>query len=170
MAIILPVKGIIPKFDRSCFIAQNATLVGDLVLKNNCSVWFNAVIRADVNKIRIGQFTNIQDGAVIHCTYKKTSTEIGDFVSIGHNAIVHGCTIHNHVLVGMGAIVMDKAVIEPFVIIAAGAIVLENTVCETGSIYAGVPARKVKTLSSDQIASLKQLPLNYVEYASWFEK
>lgn len=169
MALILPVKGISPVIGEACFIADNATLVGDLVIQDHCSIWFNAVIRADVNQIRIGQYTNIQDGVVIHCTYKKTATHIGNYVSIGHNALVHGCQIQDHVLIGMGAIVMDHAVVEPFVIIAAGAVVLEHTHCESGYLYAGIPAKKIKPLSSDQREMLEQLPHNYVHYASWFD-
>jgi len=168
MPVILPVKGIAPKWGNDCFIAENCTIVGDVTLGNNCSVWFNAVIRGDVHFIRIGNNTNIQDGAVIHCTYLKASTDIGNNVSIGHNALVHGCTLKDHVLIGMGAIVMDHAVIEEFVIIAAGAVVLENTICESGFLYAGMPARKIKPLTEAQIEMLKKLPDNYVMYSSWF--
>ena len=169
MPLILPVKGIHPTLPDSCFIAENATIVGDVTLGAKCSVWFNAVIRGDVNFIKIGDFTNIQDGVVIHCTYQKAGTTIGNYVSIGHNALVHGCTIQDHVLIGMAAIVMDYAIVEEFVIIAAGAIVLENTVCESGYIYAGIPAKKIKPISDDQREMLKQLPHNYVLYSSWFE-
>lgn len=169
MPVILPVKGMSPIFPDSCFIAENATIVGDVVMGEKCSVWFNAVIRGDVNSIRIGDYTNIQDGVVIHCTYKKASTTIGSNVSIGHNALVHGCILHDHVLIGMAAIVMDHAIVEEFVIIAAGAIVLENSICESGYIYAGIPAKKIKPISDEQRAMLTQLPNNYVMYASWFE-
>ena len=169
MPIILPVEGVHPIIHESCFIAENATIVGDVVIEENCSIWFNAVIRGDVNSIRIGQYTNIQDGAVIHCTYKKASTTIGNYVSIGHNALVHGCILKDNVLIGMGAIVMDDAVVEEFVIIAAGAVVLENTVCESGYIYAGIPAKKIKAISIEQREMLKQLPHNYVMYSKWFE-
>ncbi|GEO03895.1 gamma carbonic anhydrase family protein [Adhaeribacter aerolatus] len=168
MALLLPVKDIYPQLGENCFIAPNATIVGDVTLGNDCSVWFNAVIRGDVNSIRIGNKTNIQDGAVIHCTYQKAATVIGDNVSIGHNAIVHGCTVHDNVLIGMGAIVMDKAVVESNCIVAAGAIVLENTVCEAGYIYAGIPAKKVKQLSPEQINNLAKTADNYVMYGSWF--
>lgn len=168
MAIILPVKGIHPKFGSNCFIAPNATIVGSAKMGDNCSVWFNAVIRADVNNITIGDDTNIQDGAVIHATYLKAVTVIGDRVSIGHNAIVHGCTLKNHVLVGMGAIVMDNAIVEDYTIIAAGSVVLENTVCESGYIYAGTPAKKIKPISEEQRALLNKLPDNYIMYADWF--
>ena len=167
-ATILPVKGIEPKIDSSCYLAPNCTVVGDVVLGNNCSVWFQAVIRGDVNFIRIGSYTNIQDGVVIHCTYKMNGTEIGSFVNIGHNAIVHGCTIEDYVLIGMGAIIMDRAVVESHVIIAAGSVVLENAICESGYLYAGVPAKKIKPLTPDQLDLLKKLPHNYVKYSSWF--
>lgn len=168
MPVILPVKGVYPEISSDCFIAENATIVGDVVIGEKCSVWFNAVIRGDVHFIRIGDYTNIQDGAVIHCTYKKAPTVIGNYVNIGHQAMVHGCTVKNHVLIGMGAIVMDHAIVEDYVIIAAGAVVLENAVCESGFLYAGVPAKKIKALSDEQISMLKQLPHNYVMYASWF--
>jgi carbonic anhydrase/acetyltransferase-like protein (isoleucine patch superfamily) len=168
MPLILPVKGIFPKMGENCFIAENSTIVGDVTMGNHCSVWFNAVIRGDVNYITIGDNTNIQDGAVIHCTYLKAATIIGKNVSIGHNALVHGCTLQDHVLIGMGAIVMDYAIVEEFCIIAAGAIVLENTVCESGFLYAGIPARKIKPLTDEQIALLKKLPENYKMYSNWF--
>ena len=169
MPIILPVKGVLPQIAASCFIAQNATIVGDVIVGDHSSVWFNAVVRGDVNSIRIGKYTNIQDGAVIHCTYLTAATEVGDYVNIGHQAMVHGCTVKDHVLIGMGAIVMDHAVVEEYVIIAAGAVVLENTRCESGYLYAGVPAKKIKALTSEQKAMLDKLPHNYVMYASWFE-
>ena len=168
MPIILPVKNIYPKWGEDCFIAPNATIVGDVVMGNNCSIWFNAVIRGDVNAIIIGNESNIQDGAVIHATYLKASTYIGNRVSVGHNAIVHGCTVRDNVLIGMGAIVMDNAVVEEFCIIAAGAVVLENTICETGFLYAGTPARKIKPITDEQRALLTKLPDNYIMYAGWF--
>ena len=168
MAIILPVKGIHPKWGSNCFIAPNATVVGSVRMGDNCSVWFNAVIRADVNDITIGNNTNIQDGAVIHATYLKAATLIGDCVSIGHNAIVHGCILRNNVLVGMGAIVMDNAVVEEYTIIAAGSVVLENTICVSGFIYAGTPAKKIKPITDEQRALLNKLPDNYIMYADWF--
>lgn len=168
MPLILPVKGVYPKIGKDCFLAENSTIVGDVTMGNNCSVWFSAVIRGDVNFIKIGDNTNIQDGAVIHCTYLKAPTIIGNNVSIGHNALVHGCILQDHVLVGMGAIVMDHAIVEEFCIIAAGAIVLENTKCESGFLYAGIPARKIKPLSEEQIALLKKLPENYKMYSNWF--
>jgi carbonic anhydrase/acetyltransferase-like protein (isoleucine patch superfamily) len=169
MPLILPVKDKSPSWGSDCFIAENATIVGDVVMGDNCSVWFNAVVRGDVNYIKVGNNTNIQDGAVIHCTYQQAGTDIGNNVSIGHNALVHGCVLKDHVLVGMGAIVMDRAVVEEFVIIAAGAIVLENTVCESGYLYAGIPAKKIKPLTDEQRAMLKRLPNNYVMYSEWFK-
>ena len=167
MPLILPIKGVSPKLGADCFVAENATIVGDVVLGDTCTVWFNAVIRGDVNAIRIGNKTNIQDGAVIHCTYQKAATTIGNNVSVGHNAIVHGCTVQDNVLIGMGAIVMDNAVVQEHCIVAAGSVVLENTICESGYIYAGVPAKKVKALSPEQIAGMAKTADNYVLYASW---
>jgi len=168
MALILPVKDTHPTIATSCFVAPNATIVGDVEIGEHCSVWFNAVIRGDVNSVNIGNYTNIQDGAVIHCTYQTAATNIRSYVNIGHQALVHGCTVHERVLVGMGAIVMDHAVIEPYVVIAAGAVVLEHTRCESGYLYAGVPARKVKPLSAEQRKLLDELPERYVMYSSWF--
>jgi len=169
MALILPVEDKHPVFGDNCFLAPNATVVGDVVMGNDCSVWFNAVVRGDVNFIRIGNRVNIQDGACIHATYQKCGTTIGDNVSIGHHAIVHGCTLHDNVLIGMGAIVMDQAVVHSNTIIAAGAVVLENTICEPGSIYAGVPAKKVKDISQELIhGEINRIAGNYVRYADWF--
>jgi carbonic anhydrase/acetyltransferase-like protein (isoleucine patch superfamily) len=169
MPLILPVKDKTPSWGQDCFIAENATIVGDVVMGDNCSVWFNAVIRGDVNYIRIGNNSNIQDGAVIHCTYNGAATDIGNYVSIGHNALVHGCTLKDHTLVGMGAIVMDNCVIEEYVIIGAGSVVLERTVCESGYLYAGTPAKKIKPLTEEQRAMLDKLPDNYVMYSGWFK-
>ena len=169
MPIILPVKGVLPIFGTNCFIAPNATIVGDVVIGDQCSVWFNAVLRGDVNIIRLGNKVNVQDGAVIHCTYEKAATIIGNNVSIGHNAIVHGCVIHDNVLIGMGAIVMDNAVVGSNSIIAAGAEVLENTQIEPGSMYAGVPAKKVKDISPEMISGeINRIADNYVMYSGWF--
>jgi carbonic anhydrase/acetyltransferase-like protein (isoleucine patch superfamily) len=167
--IILPVRDVHPRFGSGCFLAPNATVVGDVVCGADCTFWFNSVVRGDVNSIRIGTKTNIQDGAVIHCTYQKAETVIGDEVSIGHNAIVHGCTIGNRVLVGMGAIVMDHAVVGDGCIIAAGAIVLENTECEPGWLYAGIPARKIKPVTEAQREGMIRTADNYVLYSSWFK-
>jgi carbonic anhydrase/acetyltransferase-like protein (isoleucine patch superfamily) len=169
MPLILPVKDKSPIWGRDCFIAENATIVGDVTMGDKCSVWFNAVIRGDVHYIKIGNNTNIQDGAVIHATYLRAPTNIGNYVSIGHNALVHGCTLHDHVLIGMGAIVMDHVVVEEFVIIGAGSVVLEKTICESGYIYAGTPAKKIKALTDEQKQMLRQLPDNYIMYSGWFK-
>ena len=171
MALIKEVLGIAPKFGKEIFLAQNATIVGQVEMGDFCSVWFNAVIRGDVNFIKIGNKVNIQDGAVIHCTYKKHATIIGDNVSVGHNAIVHGCTVKDNVLVGMGAIIMDNVVVESNTIIGAGSVVLENSVLESGCIYAGVPAKKVKTLSQEQTKVLIEgIADNYLKYSEWFKE
>lgn len=169
MATILPVKASFPFIGDDTYLAPNCTIVGDVTVGRNCSIWFNAVVRGDVNYIRIGDYSNIQDNVTIHGTYERNGTDIGSYVSIGHNAIVHGCTIDSHVLIGMGAIVMDKAHIQSNVIVAAGAVVLENTVCESGFLYAGVPAKKIKPLTEEQLSLLQNLPYNYVMYASWFK-
>jgi len=170
MSIILPVKGVMPQIPDSCFVAPNATIVGDVVFGESCSIWFNAVVRGDVNSIRIGNKVNIQDGACLHCTYEKTQVQIGNNVSIGHNAIVHGCTIADDVLIGMGAIVMDNVQIGSGSIVAAGAVVLENTVIEPGSIYAGVPAKKVKSVSKSlQKQEIERISNNNLIYSKWFK-
>ena len=170
MPVILPVNGVAPKFGENCFIAPNATIVGQVTFGDDCSIWFNAVLRGDVNTITIGNKVNIQDGAVVHCTFIKHATVIGNDVSIGHNAIVHGCTLHDNVLIGMGAIVMDGCVVESNSIVAAGAVVLENTIVESGTIYAGVPAKKVKNISQKMIAGeINRIANNYVMYSSWFK-
>lgn len=170
MPIIKPVKGKHPQIPEDCYVAENATIVGEVTMGNNCSVWFNAVIRGDVHFIKMGNKVNVQDGAVIHATYQKSPTTIGNNVSIGHNAIVHGCTIQDNVLIGMGSIVMDDCVIESNSIIAAGAVVTKNTIVESGSIYAGVPAKKVKDISKELISGeINRITDNYVEYSSWFK-
>ncbi len=169
MAYILPVLGKQPQVGNNCFIAPNATIAGDVVMGDDCSVWFNTVIRGDVNYIKIGNKVNVQDGAVLHCTYQKSPTNIGNNVSIGHNAIVHGCTVHDNVLIGMGAIIMDRCIIHSNSIIAAGSVVLEDTVVEEGSIYAGVPAKKVKDISVELIhGEIERIANNYIKYSSWF--
>ena len=169
--IIKSVNGKHPVIPEDCYVAENATIVGDVVIGKLCSIWFNAVIRGDVNYIKIGDKVNIQDGAIIHCTYKKHPTEIGNNVSIGHNAIVHGCKILDNVLIGMGAIVMDNCVIESNSIIAAGAVVTQNTIVESGSIYAGVPAKKVKDINQSEFAGeIERISNNYVMYSSWFKE
>lgn len=170
MACVLPVNGISPRFGENCFIAPNATIVGDVEMGKDCSIWFNTVIRGDVNHIKIGNKVNIQDGACVHCTYLKHATYIGNNVSIGHNAIVHGCTIHDNVLIGMGAIVMDKCVVESNSIVAAGAVVLEGTHIPTGTIFAGVPAKKVKDISTELIeGEIDRIANNYVMYSAWYK-
>ncbi len=167
MALLLPIKGVQPQFGKNCFLAPNSTVVGDVIMGNECSVWFNAVVRGDVNSIRIGDKVNIQDGVIVHCTYQKAKTTIGNNCSIGHNAIIHGCHLQDNVLVGMGAIVMDHAIVESFAIVAAGSIVLENTIVESGFIYAGAPAKKIKPISVEQRKLLELLPDRYVMYAEW---
>ncbi len=170
MPFIIPCRDILPIIGKDCFVAPNATIVGDTTIGDFCSIWFNAVIRGDVNKIIIGHHCNIQDNATLHCTYLKTQTIIGNYVSIGHNAIVHGCTIEDNVLVGMGAIIMDNCYIEKNALIAAGAVLLEGTRVETGTIYAGVPAKKVKTLDSETFQDQNiRIANNYSMYAEWFK-
>ena len=170
MAIILPVEGKSPQFGKDCFVAPNATIVGDVTLGDNCSIWFNAVVRGDVNCIRIGNKVNIQDGVVIHATYQKCGTFIGHNVSIGHNAIVHGCTLRDRVLVGMGAIIMDNAEVGSNTIIAAGAVVLEGMKIESGAIYGGIPARKIKDIPVDLIkGQIDRIADNYLLYSSWYK-
>lgn len=171
MALIKSVRGFTPQFGANSYLAENATVIGDVITGDDCSIWFQAVVRGDVNSIRMGDMVNIQDGAVIHGTYERSSTTIGNQVSIGHRAIVHGCTLQDNVLIGMGAIVMDNAVVESNCLIAAGAIVLENTRCESGYIYAGVPARKVKPLSKEFFEdSVGRIANAYVKYAGWFKE
>ncbi|PSK94027.1 gamma carbonic anhydrase family protein [Taibaiella chishuiensis] len=170
MPVILPVKGVQPQIPDNCFIAPNATIVGDVVMGDECSVWFNAVIRGDVNSIRMGNKVNIQDGACIHATYQKTKVNLGNNVSVGHNAIVHGCTVADNVLIGMGAIVMDNVEIGSNTIIAAGAVVLEGTQVPAGCIFAGVPAKKVKDISAELIkGEIERIANNYTMYSGWFK-
>jgi carbonic anhydrase/acetyltransferase-like protein (isoleucine patch superfamily) len=170
MALIKSVRGHEPRMGKDCYLAETATLLGDVVMGDECSIWFNAVVRGDVNSIVMGNRVNVQDGAVIHCTYQKAATIIGHNVSIGHNALVHGCTIHDNVLVGMGSIVMDGCVIESNSIVAAGAVVLEGTHIESGCIYAGVPAKKVKQISKELFeGEVQRIAKNYVMYASWYK-
>lgn len=169
MAIIRSVRGFSPIMGMNCFLAENATVVGEVILGDDCTIWFNAVVRGDVNTIQIGNKCNIQDGAVIHCTYQKTKTIIGNNVSIAHNAVVHGCTIEDNVLIGMGAIIMDEAVIGSDSVIAAGAVVLPGTVVEPGSVYAGMPARRVKDISDELRQVIQRTAANYPMYAGWFK-
>ncbi len=168
MALIIPVRGIHPKFGKECFLAQNATIVGEVEMGDYCSVWFNAVLRGDVHYIRIGNYTNIQDGAIIHCTFQKAPTVIGDNVSIAHQAVVHGCTVEDNVLIGMGAIVMDHAIVKSGSIIAAGAVVLSRTIVEPGSVYAGVPAKKIKDVDEGLGDIFERTAKNYIKYAKWY--
>jgi len=170
MPTIRPLNNIMPSFGRDCFLADTAVIIGDVVMGDQCSVWWNAVIRGDVNAIRIGHRVNIQDGAVLHCTFEKSQTIIGNDVSIGHNAIVHGCMIEDEVLIGMGAIVMDLAVVQKHVIVAAGAVVLENSILESGWIYAGTPAKKLKELDEENLQFfITRTAENYIRYADWFK-
>ncbi len=169
MALIKSVKGILPIMGSNCFLADNATITGDVVMGDNCSVWFNAVVRGDVHTIRIGDNVNIQDGAIIHCTYQKAPVSIGNNVSIAHKAIIHGCTIHDNVLIGMGAIVMDGAVIHSNSIVGAGALVTEGTVVESGTVWAGLPARKIKDIDQALLeGQVNRISKNYTMYASWY--
>ena len=169
--IIKAVNGHAPQISEDCFIAENATIVGEVSMGKNCSIWYNAVLRGDVHFIKMGDKVNVQDGAVIHATYQKSPTTIGNNVSIGHNALVHGCTIHDNVLIGMGSIVMDDCVIESNSIIAAGAVVTKNTIVKSGSIYAGVPAKKVKDISEELISGeINRIADNYVKYSSWYKQ
>lgn len=171
MAIIRDVNGVFPSMGQDCFLADNAVLVGDVRLGDQCSVWWGAVIRGDVNAIRIGDRVNIQDGVVIHCTFEKSKTIIGDDVSIGHNAIIHGCTLESEVLIGMGAIIMDLAIVQSHVLVAAGAVVLENSVLESGWIYAGTPAKKVKELDPEtRQFFITRTAKNYITYSGWFKE
>lgn len=171
MPIIKPVRGFHPQIPDDCFVAENATIVGEVTMGSKCSVWFNAVIRGDVHFIKMGDKVNVQDGAVIHATFEKSPTSIGNYVSIGHNAIVHGCTIEDNVLIGMGSIVMDDCIIGSNSIIAAGAVVTKNTIVASGSIYAGVPAKKVKDISKELISGeIDRIANNYVKYSSWFKE
>ena len=167
---LIRLKEFYPKTGRNCFFAPNSYLVGDVICGDDCSFWFNSLVRGDVNSIRLGNRVNVQDGAIIHCTYKKTKTIIGDDVSIGHNAIVHGCVLENNVLVGMGAIVMDNAIVHENALVAAGAVVLEGTELESGAIYAGVPAKKVKQLKKETFEDMNQrIARNYIQYAFWYK-
>lgn len=170
MALIKIINNNTPQFGSNCFFAENATIIGDVIMGDSCSAWFNTVIRGDVHYIRIGNKVNIQDGAIIHCTYKKSPVNIGNNVSIAHNAIIHGCTIHDNVLVGMGAIIMDDCIIESNSLIAAGAVLLEGTHVESGSVYAGTPAKRIKTIDQDLlIGQINRIADSYVMYASWYK-
>ncbi len=168
--IIKTIKGKTPQFGTDCYIADNATIVGDVVMGNECSIWFNAVIRGDVHYIKMGNKVNVQDGAIIHCTYQKSPTVIGNNVSIAHNAIVHGCTIHDNVLIGMGSIIMDDCVVESNSIIAAGAVVTKGTIVPSGTVFGGMPAKKLKDVSKEMSeGEIQRIANSYVKYASWFK-
>ncbi len=170
MSFIKTVNGKKPILGKECFVAPNSTIVGEVIAGSRCSFWFNSVIRGDVNPIYLGNNVNIQDGVVIHCLYKKSVVEIGDNVSIGHNATIHGAKIHRNVLIGIGAIVLDFAEIGENSIIAAGSVVLEKTIVEPNSIYAGVPAKKIKSISHRQTAEMiKKIAQNYISYAGWYK-
>jgi len=169
MALIKPVKGIIPNIGRRCFLADNASVIHNVILGNDCSIWFNAVIRGDVHSIRIGHHVNIQDGVIVHCTYRQAPVNIGNNVSIAHNAIIHGCTIHDNVLIGMGAILMDHVVVNSNSIIAAGALVTKGTIVEADSVYAGTPARKIKTIDKGlSEGEIQRIASSYNMYANWY--
>ena len=171
MALIKPVNGITPQFGKNCFLADNATITGDVVMGDKCSVWFNAVVRGDVHYIQIGDRVSIQDGVIVHCTYKKAPVDIGNNVSIAHNAIVHGCTIKDNVLIGMGAILMDHVVVESNSIIAAGAVVSKGTIVESGSVYAGVPAKKIKSVDVELLeGEINRIADSYNMYAGWYDE
>lgn len=170
MAIVRELLGKTPQLGENTFLAETATIIGDVVCGKECSFWYNAVIRGDVHYIRMGDRVNVQDNAMVHCTYEKHPTNIGNNVSIGHNAVVHGCTIHDNVLIGMGAIVMDRCVIESNSIVAAGAVLLEGTLVESGSVYAGVPAKKVKNVTPELIKDeIERIAANYVKYSGWYK-
>jgi len=169
MALIKSVRGFTPKLGDDCYLTENSTIVGDVIVGNNCSFWFNSVVRGDVNSIIIGNKVNIQDGAILHCTYKKTTIHIGDNVCIGHNALIHGAKVHDNVLIGMGSIIMDNVVIHENSIVAAGSLVLENTIIESGCIYGGVPAKKIKSIDEDEVREkVKKTANNYIMYAKWY--
>jgi carbonic anhydrase/acetyltransferase-like protein (isoleucine patch superfamily) len=170
MALIISVRGFMPQIGKDCFLAQNAAVIGDTIIGDGCSVWFNAVLRGDVNSIRIGSHVNIQDGAVLHTLYEKSQVHIGNYVSVGHNAIIHGATIKDYALIGMGATLLDGVVVGEGAIVAANALVLSGTIIEPNSIWAGVPARFVKKVAPEQAAEINQkIAHNYEFYASWFK-
>jgi len=171
MGLIKSVNGKKPVFGKGCFIADNSTIIGEVTAGNHCSFWFNSVIRGDVNPIYLGNNVNIQDGAILHCLYKKSVVKIGNNVSIGHNATIHGAKIHQNVLVGIGAIILDDAEIGENSIIAAGSVVLEKTIIEPNSIYAGVPAKKIKDISPEQTKEMiEKIARNYIMYAGWYQE
>jgi carbonic anhydrase/acetyltransferase-like protein (isoleucine patch superfamily) len=171
MGLIKSVRGFTPQFGKDCYIADTAVVIGDVTMGSQCSIWFNVVLRGDVNSIKIGNKVNIQDGTVLHCLYQRSVIEIGDNVSIGHNAVIHGAKIQNNVLIGMGAIILDNAIIGENSIVAAGSVVLTGTVVEPGSIYAGVPAKRVKDVDAKQTAEMiNRIADDYIMYAGWFKE
>ncbi|MFZ9046122.1 MAG: gamma carbonic anhydrase family protein [Cyclobacteriaceae bacterium] len=170
MSLIKSVRGFTPQIDQSCWLADNATIIGEVVLGPQCTVWFGAVVRGDVNSITVGHHSNIQDNVTVHGTYETAATIIGNYVTIGHNAIIHGCTLEDETLIGMGAIVMDNAVIKRGAMVAAGAVVLANTMVEEGMLYAGVPAKKVKKVEGDNLEMMRRISSNYNRYAGWFKE
>jgi len=171
MALIRNVRGFEPVFGKDCFLAETAVIIGDVVLGDECSVWYNAVLRGDVNSIRIGNRVNIQDGSVLHTLYQKSVIEIGNQVSIGHNVIIHGAKLHDNVLIGMGAIVMDHVIVEENSIIAAGSVVLSGTLVESGSIYGGTPAKRLKGIEEEQTREMiEKIAGNYIFYAGWYRE
>ena len=168
--LIKTIRGFKPKWGENCFFAENSSIIGDVIFGDNCSVWFSSVIRGDVNKIRIGNNVNIQDGTVVHGTYQKSSTKIGNNVSIGHNAIIHGCELKSNVLIGMGSIIMDDSIIKSNSIIAAGSVVIQKTITEENSIYAGIPAKKIKDISEELITNeIERIAKNYIKYSGWYK-
>ena len=171
MALIKELLGKTPEFGENCFLAETAVVIGDVVMGKECSIWYNAVLRGDVHSIKMGNRVNVQDNAMIHCTYQKSPTNIGNNVSIGHNAVVHGCTIHDNVLIGMGAIIMDDCVVESFSIVAAGAVVTQNTHIKEGELWAGVPAKKIGMVSRNlKEGEIERIANNYVKYSSWYKE
>src|SRR5690606_28488371 len=170
MALIKELLGKKPTFGNDCFLAETAVIIGDVTMGDRCSIWYNAVLRGDVHYIKIGDQVNIQDNAMIHCTYQKSPTTIGNYVSIGHNAIVHGCTLYDNVLIGMGSIVMDNCVVESYAIVAAGAVVTQNTHIKEGELWAGVPAKKIGVVSQKlREGEIERIANNYVKYSSWYK-
>ncbi len=171
MALIKTLKGIAPVFGKDCFLAETAVIIGEVTIGDNCSIWFNTVLRGDVHYIRVGNNVNIQDGTIVHCTYQKYPVNIGNNVSIAHNAVIHGCTIEDNVLIGMGAIIMDNVIVKSNSVVAAGSVVLENTVVESGSVYAGIPAKKVKDISEELLqGQVQRIAANYSKYAGWYKE
>jgi carbonic anhydrase/acetyltransferase-like protein (isoleucine patch superfamily) len=170
MALIKSVRGFDPVFGKNCYLAENATIIGDVIMGDDCSVWFGAVLRGDVNSIRIGNRVNIQDNSTIHTTFEDSIAEIGDDVTIGHNVVVHGATIHNNALIGIGSVLLDHAVVHSNTIVAAGSVVLEKSILEPNSLYAGIPAKRIKTINPERLEKMiKGIASNYLDYAKWYK-